>query len=150
MKKIIIMAFVATLMALVACEKIHAKGKAVYDSFENNIKTANELKDEIEEAIDRFVKIDGKRSVMCDFVLEAYKAGKVDDNFAKKFIEANDAVNLAADAFWDYVKVYDAVQAGKMKPNAYNRKSFIWKYNDWRGKYIKVLDMVKTVADMED
>lgn len=150
MKKIIIMAFAATLMALAACEKIHAKGKVIWDNFENDIKTDNELKDEIEEAIDRFVKLDGKRSVMCDLVIAAYKAGMVDDNFAKKFTEANDAANLAADVFWDYVKVYDAVQAGEMKPNAYNRKKFIWKYNDWRGKYIKVADMTRTVADMAD
>lgn len=135
--------FILTLITIVTITTNVFAAKIVKDDFENNVATYHQQADEREDLIKFFVDSGDNVAVMHDIVGVAHKAGKLTDEQVKEFLKLVKEERAAGDVFWEYVKVMDAVDDGKLPPNKFSNRSFVWKYNDWAHKYNKLVKFVK-------
>lgn len=137
--------FILTLITIVTITtNVFAKG-IVKDNFENNASTYHQLTDEREDLIKFFVDSGEQVAVMHDIVGAAHKAGKLTDEQVKEFLKLVKEERVAGDDFWEYVKVMDDVEDGKLPANKFSERSFIWKYNNWVHKYNKLVKFIKAI-----
>lgn len=71
--------------------------------------------------------------------------GKVDDKFVEKFLKVNDDLLKARESFADYKHILWDVEDGKVAPNKYSRRTFIYRYNQVVDKYNKLLKLYNEV-----
>ena len=129
---------------MLAVTNVHAN-KIIRDTFENNAATYHQQTDEREDIIKFFVDSGDIVYKMHDLVEAAYKAGKLTDSQVKEFLKLAEEERNAGDEFWAYVKVMDDVADGKLPANKFSNRSFIWKYNNWVGKYNKLVKFTSNI-----
>lgn len=139
--------FILTLITIVTITTNVFAAKITEDSFENNVSTYHQLSDEREALIKNFVDSGDNVVVMHDIVDAAHKAGKLTDSQVKEFLKLAKEERVAGDHFWEYVKVMDDVEDGKLPANKFSNRSFVWKYNDWVHKYNKLIKFVEAVKE---
>lgn len=97
----------------------------------------------VEGVIDNYLVLCDEQVKLMNTAIAKYKLGQISDEQADKIIKINDKALETGKAFWEYVKIYDKVQAGELKPNAYNNRRFCWLYNQYVLQYRKLVKAVE-------